>query len=218
MKILYFTPASIGYLTQFILSLSITIYFIYRFSRTKSRSVQNILLTGFFGAVTVFVWLLFWDTATLPAPRLYAVYLENTVLGIALVLLLQFAYRFPMLFPHRKWESMLVLGVSLLYTLFEAQYAIYRFSLLLGQTGTVDYRPLQADYALVVLFVWVPVAFLRQTIAADERPVQWLRKLWNPQSLSARGARSFAFIYIPLIILGIIKYFAGNSGYFHHHI
>ena len=210
MQILYLTPASIGYLTQFILSLSITIYFIYRFSRTKSRSVQNILLTGFFGAVTLFVCLLFWDTATLPASRLHAVYLENTVLGIVLVLLLQFAYRFPMLFPRHKWESMIVLGAGILYTLYEAQYAVYRFSLLLGQTGTVDYRPPQADYALVAFFVWVPVAFLRQTISADERPVHWLQKLWNPQGLSARGARSFAFIYIPLIILGIINILRGT--------
>jgi len=209
MQILYLTPASIGYLTQFILSLGITIYLAHRFSATENRNTQTTLLTGFFCAITLFVGLLFLDAAALPTWRLYVVYLENTILGISLAIFLQFAYRFPTLFPRRKWESYLALGYSLLYTLYEAQYAVYRFSLLLG-LGEVDYRPPQADYALVILFVWVPLAFLRQTISADERPVSWSKKLWKPQGLSAQGARSFALLYTPLIILGIINILRGT--------
>ena len=209
MQTFYLTPASIGYLTQFILSLVITLYLIYRFGRNKTRSTQTLLLTGFFCAITLFIGLLFGDTALLPTLRLYAVYLENTILGIALVLLIQFAYRFPTLFLHRKWESYTALGVSLLYTLYEAQYAAYRFSLLLG-TGTVDYRPPQADYALVAVFIWVPIAFLRQTISADKRHINWLRKLWKPQGINAQGARAFALIYTALSALSIVDILRGT--------
>ena len=201
---LYLTPASIGYLAQFILSLAITIYLVRRLISHKNRNTQAELLGGFFAVVTLFAGLLFLDAASLPTPRLYIVYMENTVLGIVLVLLLQFAYRFPTLYPRRKWEAIFVLGLSLLYLFYEAQYAVYRYSLLLGQ-GDVDYRLPQADYALAILFVWVPVAFLRQAIVADERPIHWLHKLWKPQGLGAHGARLFALIFIPLFALSIIN-------------
>ncbi|MEK6753081.1 MAG: PAS domain S-box protein [Chloroflexota bacterium] len=211
MPALYFTPASIGYLTQFILSLAITGYLVRRcLSKRENQSTQTALLTCLFAASTLFIGLLLLDAVLLPAPRLYIVYLENTVLGVVLVLLLQFAYRFPSLFPHRKRESYVALGLSLLYTLYEALFAVYRFSLLLGQ-GTVDYRFLEADYALAVLFVWAPVVFLRQTIFADERPVHWLRKLWKPQGLEARGAHSFALVFILLLALSVINILEGFS-------
>ncbi|MBI5964575.1 MAG: response regulator [Chloroflexi bacterium] len=204
MLTLYLTPASIGYLTQFILSLGITVYLLQRLIPNKDRNMQTGLLTSFFAVVTLFVGLLFLDAAALPAQRLYFVYLENTVLGIALVLVLQFAYRFPASFPPRKWESILALSLSLAYTLYEAQYAIYRYTLLLGQ-GDVDYRPAGADYVLAMLFVWVPLAFLLQALSADDRSIPWWRKFWKPQGLGARGARLFAFIFIPLFLLAIIN-------------
>lgn len=204
MPILFLTPASIGYLTQFIMSLAITVYLIQRLISHQDRNTQAELLGGFFAVVTLFVGLLFLDAAALPTPRLYFVYIENTVLASALVLLLQFAYRFPTLYPRRKWEAIFVLGLSLLYLFYEAQYAVYRYALLLGQ-GDVDYRLPQADYALAILFVWVPVAFLRQTIAADERRIHWLHKLWKPQGSGAHGARLFALIFIPLFALSIIN-------------
>ena len=112
---LYFTPASIGYLAQIILSAAISIYLVQRLLRRENRSAQSVLLAAFFVVVTVFIGLLFFDAILLPS--LFLVYLENTVLGIALALLLQFAYRFPVLFPRQKWEATIVLGLSLLYTL-----------------------------------------------------------------------------------------------------
>lgn len=204
MLTLYLTPASIGYLSQLILSFSITVYLLQRSILYKNYSTRTRLLTSFFTAITLFVGLLFLDAATLPAQRLYFVYLENTVLGIALILLLQFAYRFPASFPSRTWGSIFVLGLSLMYTLYEAQYAVYRYTLLLGQ-GDVDYRPPFADYVLAILFIWVPLAFLLQALSADESPIPWWRKLWKPQGLNARGARFFAFIFIPLFLLAIIN-------------
>jgi len=200
MQSLPFTPASIGYLTQLILSLVITLYLL---SRARGGTVQTRLLAAFFASVTIFVGLLFFDAVSMPGPRLYAVYLENTVLGVALVFLLQFIYRYPELYPNRRWGSLLAFSLSAAYTLYELQYAIYRYGLLLQQ-GKVEYRPPIADYALAAMFAWVLVAFMLQTVAADPRPVAWWHKLWKPQG-SARNTRLFVLIFFPLLMLAIVN-------------
>jgi signal transduction histidine kinase len=196
MQLFYLTPASIGYLTQFILSLAITAYLL-RGNRRPS------LLAGVFIVTTLFVGLLFLDAAVLPGPRLVFVYLENTALGVLLFLLLRFAYHFPAAFAQRRWEARLVLGLSLAYTLYEAAFAVYRFYLLFGR-GMVEYRLPEADYALTALLAWVPVAFLSQSLAASESPGNWLRPLWLPQGQGARGARIFMLTFLLLLALSVI--------------
>ena len=205
---LYFTPSSIGYLAQIILSASISVYLAQRLLRRENRNTQSVLLASFFIVETLFIGLLFFDAILLP--RLFFVYLENTALGIALALILQFAYRFPVLFPRQKWEAYLVLFLSLSYTLYEAQYAVGRFLLLL-RDGIVNYRPPEADYALVILFLWIPFAFLRQGIAADNRSIHWSRKLRHPQGMGARGARTFALICALLVLLSVVNILRGDS-------
>ena len=127
----YLTPAALGYLSQLILALMITGYFVARLmARGASRPAHMVLLTGFFACIAVLILLFFLGAAFPPTERLYALFLENTVLALGIVLLLQFAYRFPASFPH-KWEARLALASSLAYLLFEAGYAGYRFYLLL---------------------------------------------------------------------------------------
>jgi signal transduction histidine kinase len=198
---IYLTPASISYLTQFILSLAILVFLA---PRVRNRTTRSVLLTSFFAMATLFIGLMFLDASLSPYPRLFAVYAENTVLALALVFLLQFAYRFPRRFPHRKWESFAGLIVSLAYLLLEALFMVYRYTSLLGQ-GMVLYRYFAFDYVNAVVLLWVPIAFLRQGIAADPRPVHWLLKLWNPQGKEARGARAFVFVFGILFVLGVIN-------------
>jgi signal transduction histidine kinase len=197
---IYLTPASISYLTQFILSLAITIFLA---SSLRNRNTKLVLLTGFFAAVTVFIGLLFLDAVLPPFLRLFAVYAQNSVLGLALVFLLQFAYRFPRRFSRRKWEAHASLVASLAYLLWEVSYMVYRYVSLLGQE-TVYYRPFGPDYVIALLLLWVPVAFLRQSTAADPRPVSGLIKLWRPQGKEARGARRFVFVFgIPFVLAAV---------------
>ena len=202
---IYLTPASISYLTQLILALVITGYFGSRSIvswRRGDRSAPMPLLALFFASVVLVVLLFFLDAALPPSPRLYAVYLENTVIGLLLTVLTQFAYRFPRLYPERKWEARLALVADLLYTLWEAGFAVHRGRLLL-QHGDVFYRPHAPDYVLVACFLWVPVAFLRQTIAASrhERDLpgflyrSGLGHLWRPQGRAARTTRAFVLIF-----------------------
>jgi diguanylate cyclase (GGDEF)-like protein len=210
MEFLFLTPASLSYLTQFILSGAITVYLTWRLRLRTNRNAQSILLAGTMGLITIFIGLLFLDISLMPTPRLFAVYLENTALGVLLTLLLQFAYHFPVLYTSRKREAAIVLAASMGYTLWEAGYAVYRYWLLLG-AGDVVYRPNWADLALAVVMVWVPLAFMRQAVSADGRAVHWLRKLVHPQGTGARAGRDFALIYLILPVLAQVNILRGLS-------
>lgn len=213
MKI-YLTPSALGYLTQLILTLCIAGYLAYltwRSTRPRphaedkpppQRDCLTALLAGFFIALTGFIVTLFLEATLLPTPRLYAVFCQNALLGAALVCLLQFVYHFPRLFPSRQREARLALLVSLLYTLWESGYAIFRFLRL--RAGVVEYRPNWSDYLLLLLFLWVPVAFIRQLGVAspddnDDEGGLWTRyvvPLLRPPDRTARALRAFTLIFL----------------------
>lgn len=212
MKI-YLTPSALGYLTQLILMLCIAGYLAYltwRSTRSQPRAEDEppqrdcltALLAGFFLALTGFIVTLFLEATLLPTPRLYAVFCQNTLLGAALICLLQFAYHFPQSFPSRQHETHLALWVSLLYTLWEGGYAIFRFLRL--RAGVVEYRPNWSDYLLLLLFLWVPAAFVRQIGAASHKGRDggglWARyiaaPLLRPPGRSVRALRAFTLVFL----------------------
>lgn len=139
MPLLFFTPASISYLAQFILSLSLSVYLVSRLFRGKQRGSQVLYFIGFLISIAIFSGLLFLDSAWLPDSRLWAVYAENAVLAIGLVFLIQFVYRFPVLYARRKWEARFLLALSLGYTAYEISLAILRYRELI-LLNAVNYR------------------------------------------------------------------------------
>ena len=186
---IFLTPASISYLTLFIQTLLISLYLAQRSlsGSLPRQSAQLRFLFGFFLSITVLSLLFFLEASFLPAGRLFAVYLENTVLGIGLVFLIQFAYRFPVFQPRQKIEAWLVFFLSGAYGLYEIFYAVWRFWLL--AQGQVVYRPEFADYWLAGVLLWAPVIFLRQ--AAQNR--------------ENRASRSLALVFLIPFALGIIN-------------
>ncbi len=202
---LYLTPASISYLTQFILSLAITGFLVYYL---RSRSVQLTLLTVFFAIVTLFIGSLFLDATFMPFQRLLVVYSENFVLGLALIFLIQFAYHFPALYPSHRWEARAGLLVSIACLAWEGGFMVYRYVQLLGH-DTVYYRSPGLAYANALVLLWVPFAFLRQCLAADPRPARWWLKLVQPAGREAQAARSFILIFFILFMLGVINVLRG---------
>ena len=198
----YLTPASISYLDQFLLAVLITAYLVMRVFMRKNQQPSKLvgLLIAFFASVSVFSALLFLDGSLLPALQLRAVYLENTVLGIILTLILRFAYHFPAPHPKQKNEGRLALACAAAYTLCEAGFAIWRFSLL--SHGQVEYRPDYMDYAPAIGFLWVIFAFARSAL----------------QNWKNIASRRFALIFIiPLYLatLNILRsfYFVSTSVY-----
>ncbi len=204
MPSIYLTPASISYLNQFLLSLVITAYLVWRLFFQKKRqplSASDRLLTFFFVAVTLFSLGLFLDSSLLPTERLRVVYLLNTILALMLIALLQFAYSFPQPVEKQRLERWLALAVSGAYMLLEAGVAIWRFSLL--RHAEVVFREPEMDYPPVVLFAWVIFVFARGTV----------RNWRNP------AARRFALIFlVPLTLaaLNIVRSYAGISTPVYH--
>jgi len=200
MDAIYLTPSAISYLTQSILSLAITGYFLYwsRAIPQRNRQPHLFLIMGFFATITGFSLLLFAEASLPRGDDFYAIYPQTAVLGVGLVLLLQFAYRFPALSPRQKGESYLVLGLSAAYTLWELLFALHRFRLL--RLGQVIFRPEWADFPLALAFLWAPVVFARQTIrisgetAGAKAPA--LHDLWRPQGRGARTTRALALVYL----------------------
>ncbi len=206
---LYLTPAALGYLTQLILVLLITGYFTYRAVNHRAVNAHEWLLPGFFACGVAIILLFLLDASLSPSPRLYAVYLENLVIGLFLTLLTQFAYHFPHLYPQRQREARFVLIINLLYTLGEAGFAVYR-GRLLWQAGYVMYRPLALDYALLACFGWTPLVFLRQISAASEGRKGW-HALWRPQGRAAQAVRAFALIFLIPLGLSLLNIWRANA-------
>lgn len=199
---LFLTPASVSFLTQFILAQAISLFLIGRLWKQRTR--QLALLTGFMAFATLFILLMFLDAAFSPYHRLLVVYAENTALALALVFLIQFAYGFPQQYPQHKWERYAALVASMGYFLWEAGFMLYRYILLLGP-GTVTFRPHTAAYSMALILLLAPFAFIRQSIAADPRSVSWLRKLWKPEGKTAQGARTFVLVFGILFVLGVFN-------------
>ncbi|MBN1451607.1 MAG: response regulator [Anaerolineales bacterium] len=199
---LFLTPASVSYLTQFILSLAITVFLINRLRSRRTRSL--FLLTAFFVPMTALTGLMILDAALLPFPRVLPAYAENTVLALALTVMIWFAYQFPERYPQRKWEMRILLTLSLVFLLWEAGFMVYRYVSILRDGNAFNRFPLDA-YSLPVVVLFVPFAFLRQTLAADPRPIAWWRKLWKPAGKDARGARNFVLIFAVPVVVGIIS-------------
>lgn len=207
MPVLYLTPASISYLTQFVLSAVITGYLSRRARGREVWRAEVGLLTWFFGFLTLFIGQLFLESAFLPTWRLLVVYLENTTLGLALVFLLQFAYRFPTFSSRRKWESYIALGLSLAYAAWEAWFAIFRFGRL--QEGEVLFRSANQDYALLALLLWTPAVFVRTFVSLAWQDDRGGRRGWaallRPAQPEARAALSFALIYLFVASLSVFN-------------
>lgn len=206
MPAIYLTPASLSYLTQTILTLAVAGYFLYRLKSSASQRVQVALLCGFFAAIAGLSLLLMLEAALPSRVGLYALFLQNTVVGIALVCILQFAYRFPSARPRFRWEAWFVLAVSVAYTAWEGGFAIHRFGLL--RAGQVIYRPLFADYLMSFEFFWTPVVLLRQSARPSAGP--FLHAVWRPVGRDARAARALALVYLMPFGLSLLNILAGR--------
>ncbi|MBN1120738.1 MAG: HAMP domain-containing protein [Anaerolineae bacterium] len=205
----YFTPASISYIAQFILALTIATYLAYPIKQQKKQGAGNLssrLLSAFFFSLVAFSAMLFLNVTLSPRLRLYALYLETPVIALSFLLLLQFAYRFPSLKPRQVWEAWIMFGLTAAYFLFEAGFAIYRFWLLAHQH--IDWRPEFADVPMVIFTIWLMVVLTRQGIQSSNEitPQVWWRALLKPVGVPARTTRAFTIIFSSFLLLSAMEF------------
>lgn len=207
----YLTPASISYLAQFILALAITSHSLrltILSARRRAETLSHIApLTGFFAGFTLYLLLLFLETALLPGDRLIATYLQIIPLSLGMVCLIQFTYQFPSSTPGQKWERRIILTLTSLYALWETGYALYRLRLLWTE-GLVRFRSDTTDIFLALIFLWVPLMLLRQSvrtsIETQTHTTLWFRHVWSPQGQAAQSTRALALVYLVPFALSVL--------------
>jgi hypothetical protein len=168
---LYLTPASISYLTQFLLTLIITIYLggvhLRRGSPVARR--QGLMLFIFFASLTLLTLLFFLEYCLMPSDRMASTWLESAVLAVLLTALIHFAYHFPAPNDKQKIERWIIYILSSGYIVWELSFAIHRILLL--PAGIVIYRLPEMDKAMVAEFVWIIFVFARSFIRNWKLPV-----------------------------------------------
>ncbi len=230
--ILYQTPVSLSYLAQLILSAVITIVMVIHLRLPNNRVTRSFILTWFMFFLTLFIGLLYFESCSISKNRLIISYLENPVLAIVVLLLLQFAYRFPSLVIRRRWEAYVVLALSLAYAFLEFITVINRLVRL--SSGEVINRQPLADYLLVSFMAGMILVFLYRYIALSTESTRGLRHkfgelLWlqdpavreqwkpilssffSPQSPEARALRMFTFTAMLLPGLTIWNLLSGSN-------
>lgn len=202
-NIIYLTPASISYLNQFLLSLVLATYLGWRFfyPRQYKPSKTDTILFFFMSATAVFSLLLFLDVSLSVTDRLYAVYLQNTMLCIMLILLAQFAVNFPRPPEKGLWVGIAATAFLTAYALWEAGFAVWRYSIL--PAGRVEYRPDYVDIFPALGFLLVIALFM---FAA-----------WRNWRVAT--SRHFALIFIIplwLAVLNLVRTFYGVTDPIYH--
>ncbi len=208
----YFTPASISYLAQFILALTIATYLAFLVRRLRLQNAETIptrLLSFFFFSTTVYAALLFLNVSTAPPLRFYALYWEMPAVTLVFLFLLQFAYRYPSLAPRQKWEVNFVLVLSLAHVLWETWQAIHRWSLLADQD--VQWLPELSNLPPAIFAIWLLVVLVRQTIRTSNQHTRqvWWKAFLQPQGQPARTVRAFMLIFITLPVLSVMDFARG---------
>ena len=208
----YITPASISYLTQFILALTIAVYLAFLVRRLRLQNAEIIptrLLCFFFSSTTIYAALLFLNVSLAPPLRFYALYWEMPAVALVFLFLLQFAYRYPSLAPRQKWEVRIVLILSLTHVLWETWQAIYRWRLLAHQN--VQWLPELSNLPPALFAIWLLVVLIRQTIRSSNNHTRqvWWKALLKPQGQPARTLRAFMLLFITLPVLSVMDFARG---------
>jgi DNA-binding NarL/FixJ family response regulator/signal transduction histidine kinase len=209
----YFDQYALSSLAQLILTLVITLYLL----RVKERTTTTRLFTLFFAAMTAYAVFSTLAGTAVWSRRFYAVHLQLVALSLALVAILQFAYRFPEARPNQRQEARVVLLFSLLATTLAAGWAIYQFRQLRpGGEPSTDTQPI--DLWLAAGFLWLITVFWRRsyTFSRQHAPqLLWWRHLYRPQGRAAQAAFAFVLAFLLAVALSglsaALVYLPGNT-------
>ncbi len=195
---LYLTPAALSYLTQLILTVLISGYFVFLVRRQANPPLHLRWLTAFFLGLAAFMATLFFEAALPPTPRLYTVFLQVPLLAASWLCMAQFAYHFPPIPASLRREAQISLWMSGLYTLWETGYAVFRFIRL--QAGVVEYRIDWTDYLLLLFLIWPAVVCIRELYRVTPTKGSFWARLsvpWrHPADREARVLRDLIFVFL----------------------
>jgi signal transduction histidine kinase/CheY-like chemotaxis protein len=119
--------------------------------------------------------------------------------------LIWFAYYFPKRLEVNKWEIRISLLACLAIECHELYWCVRRIHGGLTK-GMVEWRPVYADYLIVVVLAWAVIVFLRQSArtSPDSPNRSVLLRVLAPLQQSEKRARNMAFLFlVPVMITGL---------------
>lgn len=206
----YISPWVISELVFFILALSMTVYLL----RVKNKTFSTSWLTGYAAAITLTV-LVFILMYLSPLNSLnYGFYLCSYIPGqISILLMLQFAYHFPVLAPHQRSEARLALWVTTGLALLITGETVY---LLLFPAVYYELQPENIWDTLTMLqYLWIMGVLLRRTVELSEAQTRqgWVRALWRPQGKASRAVRAYALATSVLFWINLLLFIGDNQNF-----
>ena len=128
----YLTPASVNFLAEIVLSLVIALFLTVIIIRLRSHNIKrshDLLIVTYFWLSVIINALSFVITSRSHALSRSLFFLRDPFHILGLLLLLQFAYRFPAVLPKHTWERRFVLFLTGLDELFQIIVALKQFGL-----------------------------------------------------------------------------------------
>ena len=141
-------------------------------------------LAGFFG-----VSILFWYAN--------AIYIHAAMVVIALPLLIQFAYNFPVINPQRKRQSKVVLIISIVFIILTIISTLIKILnpafITLPENSSLILSIIQLFGILFTLFIFFD---LSKQISNSSDTRNWFKQLLNPDNRILFAVRGFIFVLI----------------------
>jgi PAS domain S-box-containing protein len=192
MGFIYLTHLSITPLTQLIMSLVILFYL----WSLKDKSRTTRLFTYFFAGNTLFLISFFLYDSMLPSTQYLVAPTSYLTLLIGLGFLLQFVYHFPYPLDSQRFETKIVLVLSVIFLLIGiVQYIHFIIAITSGSPHLTPIFEI-ISFLIAVEFLWCLMIPVRRMIFLSKKigPGSWIKNLLKPREKSARAARDLALI------------------------
>jgi len=152
-EIFFQNPATISFIALIIASsIASAILFIALSKKDiKQNRKATFLLAISFAFLSLLFLLFFLEESFFITWDVVFLYGQSFTAALFLIFTLQFSYHYPVFDEEDRSEARIVLGLSIVYALFELWLALKRYFQLLD--GVVQYRPIYANYALLLGFV-----------------------------------------------------------------
>jgi signal transduction histidine kinase/DNA-binding NarL/FixJ family response regulator len=201
----YLTPDSINYQAEFILSLVLSVFL----TVVVIRERQNQIKPGH----GILILMYFWLSALINAVSFVLItcghglsssllFLRSPFNNLGLLLLLQFAYRFPAPLSRHTRERRIVTAFTCLFYLLIETVSILNQSGILSRTS-LSWRLMNLGAVYGLIIAWTLVVFIRQQIETAGLNQPWPRALIRLPSREAQAVWMFALVTAIYYLLGL---------------
>ncbi len=173
------TPASVVYFCQFILTVLVAVYLLWRSFQPVENRLQMRLAAGVFAVTTLLLASLWVEVTSLGPWRDYARFFIGLVLTVQGIFVFLFLYHVPEWDPRDKREVWVVMAFLVLVRLpFEIYVFFQRFQDFAATGIASRSRPVISDILLVAVVFWLIIVAFRRLRRLERRSAVFLIELF----------------------------------------